>query len=78
MACSYVIQNGTIYDGLGGEGYSGTLLIEEGKIEKINPTPEDYPADAEVIDAEGLWVMPGFYRYSYPLRCRGRDSSRTF
>ena len=60
MTCSYVIQNGTIYDGLGGERYSGTLLIKGGKIEKINPSPEEYPADAEIIDAEGLWVMPGF------------------
>lgn len=60
MQTTYLIQNGTIYDGLGGEGYKGNVLVENGKIAKINPTPADYPENIESIDAEGLWVMPGF------------------
>ncbi|MEM6632419.1 MAG: amidohydrolase family protein [Bacteroidota bacterium] len=60
MPSSYLIQNGKIYDGLGGEGYSGSVWILDGKIEKINPSPDEYPSDVQVIDATGLWVMPGF------------------
>ncbi len=57
---TYLIQNGTIYDGLGGEGYQGDILVKAGKIEKINPSLDDYPDDIERIEAKGQWVMPGF------------------
>ena len=60
MKSTYLIQNGTIYDGLGGDGYQGDLLIQDGKIAKINPVPADYPANMTTLDATNLWVMPGF------------------
>ena len=60
MSGTYLIQNGTIYDGLGGEGYIGNILVRDGKIAKINPSPSDYNGETRVIDADGLWVMPGF------------------
>ena len=60
MTNTYLIQNGTIYNGLGGEGYTGTILIQEGTIKEIDPSPEDYDPDIKTIDAKGLWVMPGF------------------
>ena len=57
---TYLIQNGTIYDGLGGDGYQGSILIQNGQIEKINPKLSEYPDDIAIIDANGQWVMPGF------------------
>ncbi len=60
MVNNYLIQNGLIYDGLGGEGYVGDLLVQDGLIKAINPTNESIPKEVEVIDAKGLWVMPGF------------------
>lgn len=60
MKKRYLLQNGTIYDGLGGDAYQGSILVEDGKISKINPKPNDYPHDTPIIDANGLWVMPGF------------------
>ncbi|ROR74054.1 amidohydrolase [Bogoriella caseilytica] len=37
----------------------GTVLIEEGRITAVG-TDLALPADAEVIDATGQWVLPGF------------------
>lgn len=60
MTTTYLIQNGTIYDGLGGDGYKGDILITDGLIKAINPAKEVIPNHTETIDANGLWVMPGF------------------
>jgi len=59
MKNSYLIQNGTIYDGLGGDAFTGSVYIEDGIIKKINPTLNEIPTDILIIDAKGLWVMPG-------------------
>ena len=53
-----LIKNGQIIDGSGNPGYRGDLLLSEGKIEKIAPSIEI--EEAEVIDAQGLVVAPGF------------------
>ena len=60
MTNIYLIQNGTIYDGLGGDAFQGDILVENGEIKAINPQPEDYAENIKIIDAKGLWVMPGF------------------
>jgi len=51
------IMNGTVYDGAGGEPYVADVGIKEGKIAyigKIKPNAD------RVIEAEGLYVSPGF------------------
>lgn len=53
-----LIKNGFIVDGSGKPGFKADLLIDDDKIVKIG---EVEAADgAEVIDAEGLAVAPGF------------------
>lgn len=56
----YYITNGTIYDGSGGEGFRGHLLVEDGKIKTISRQPLEVGPEYERIDAEGRWVLPGF------------------
>lgn len=52
------IKNGLIVDGSGGQGFAADLLVDGGKIAKIGKNlPSD---DAEIIDASGLVVAPGF------------------
>lgn len=53
-----LLQNGKIYDGSGGDGYAGSLLIEDDRIAAISP--ESAPADAEIVDCTGLAIAPGF------------------
>lgn len=53
-----IIKNGTVLDGSGKERYSGDIAIENGVIEKIGSIGR---AEAKrVIDADGLFVAPGF------------------
>ena len=54
-----LIQGGTLFDGRGGPGISRDLLIESGKVSQIAEHLEP-PPGAQVLDARGLWVTPGF------------------
>lgn len=53
-----LIQNGTIYDGLGGQPYQADLLVQDDRIVRIAPGITEQ-AD-QVIDATGKVVTPGF------------------
>ena len=53
-----LIKNGLIVDGSGKSAFYGDLAIKDGKIAKIAPAIQDEAA--EVIDASGLQVTPGF------------------
>jgi len=55
---SLIIKNGTVYDGLGGDGKRLDIAVEGGKIAKI-AEKIDCPAES-IIDATGLTVTPGF------------------
>ncbi len=52
-----LIRNGLIIDGSGGKPFCGDLLIEDGVIAAIG---EGLSADAQLVDAAGLVVAPGF------------------
>lgn len=54
-----LIQNGKIYTMAGDILENGSILVDDGKIKAIG-TDIDVPADAQVIDAAGKYVMPGF------------------
>lgn len=53
-----LIQNATVYDGVGGIIENGDVLLVDGKISKIG---EDVsaPEGAIIFDARGKWVTPG-------------------
>lgn len=42
-----------------GEAFDGTVVIENGKISALGPKVK-VPRKAEVIDADGKWLLPGF------------------
>lgn len=52
-----IIKNGNILDGTGHPAYSADLGIKDGKIAKI---AQNLTGAAQVIDAAGLTVSPGF------------------
>jgi N-acyl-D-aspartate/D-glutamate deacylase len=54
------IHHATIFDGLGGEGYQGHVLIENGKIKSISRHELTVGPDCRRVDASGKWLMPGF------------------
>jgi len=51
-----LIRNGTVYDGTGAEGRVADVAIEDGRVAGIG----QLEAEADVIDAAGLAVAPGF------------------
>ncbi len=55
-----VIRGGTVYDGTGAAPRKADVLIDDaGVVAEIGPNIEA-PENAEVIDAAGCWVTPGF------------------
>jgi N-acyl-D-amino-acid deacylase len=52
-----VIRNGTVLDGTGAPAFPGDLAIANGFIEAVGQIG---PADCPEIDADGMYVAPGF------------------
>ena len=61
-ARNFAILNGKVVTVTQGVHANGAVLVSGGKIERVIPEAgADYrPAGYEVIDARGLWVLPGF------------------
>lgn len=55
-----LIKNATVYDGLGGEPYQADVLVRDGQIRSVDRSGQMSTTDRSVIDAEGLWLCPGF------------------
>ena len=53
------IKNGRIHNGVQEETFVADILVENGKIVKIEENIE-VTADAEVVDADGKEIYPGF------------------
>lgn len=55
-----VISNGTLIDGNGGEPLrDASVLIQNGRIQKVWSGAGELPADARRIDAAGKYILPG-------------------
>jgi len=57
----FAIVGGVVHSMTGPPLGNGTVLVRDGKIEKVGAVDEvDVPKGYEVIDAAGKWVVPGF------------------
>lgn len=54
----WILRGGTIYDGSGGEPYTGDVAIYAGRVVKVGDLGEDIAR--EELDVSGLAVAPGF------------------
>ena len=63
-----IIQNGMIFDGMGGKPFVGDILIEGDRIRKVS---EHIRCDEDVIDAKGCYVLPGFIDTMNYYGCQG-------
>ncbi|WP_026210525.1 N-acyl-D-amino-acid deacylase family protein [Flexithrix dorotheae] len=80
MACtpySYIIENGTVYDGSGSPGVQTDIGIKRDKVAKIGNL--DSKKAKQRIDATGMAVSPGFVNNlswaAYPFQLDGRSLS---
>ena len=64
-----LIQNGTIYDGLGGQPYQADLLVQDDRIAQIAPgitEPADQVIDATVTTTQSPSTTRTLARWSWP------------
>jgi imidazolonepropionase-like amidohydrolase len=54
-----LIRNCTLWDGTGAAPFRGELLLTGQRIDQVQAHPITVPEGTGVIDAQGLWVMPG-------------------
>ena len=57
MAWDLVIRGGRVIDGTGMPGFAADIAVRDGRVAKIGRVRD---ASAQVIDADGLMVVPGF------------------
>jgi len=72
-----LINNGHLIDPSQGQNIGKNLLIEDGKIGAWLSLNEPAPEDAEVFDASGLIVAPGFIDMHVHLREPGQEHKET-
>ncbi len=72
-----LIANGHLIDPLGQENTGMNVLIEDGRVSAWLRQNESAPEDAEVFDASGLLVAPGFIDLHVHLREPGQEHKET-
>lgn len=72
-----LIANGHLIDPAANENTGMNVLIEDGKVSAWLRHDEPAPADAEVFDATGLLVAPGFIDLHVHLREPGQEYKET-
>lgn len=72
-----LIANGHLIDPNGQENTGMNVLIEDGKVSAWLRHGESAPEDAEVFDASGLLVAPGFIDLHVHLREPGQEHKET-
>ena len=60
MTQTTLIRNGLFFDGKGSHGAQKNVLVRNGRVAEVSDAEIEVPSGADVIDAEGKWVMPGF------------------
>ncbi|MDH3529223.1 MAG: dihydroorotase [Acidobacteriota bacterium] len=72
-----LIKNGHLIDPAGKENTGMNVLIEEGLVKAWLRPDETVPEDAEVFDAGGLLIAPGFIDLHVHLREPGQEHKET-
>ena len=72
-----LIANGHVIDPTEGQNSGKSILIEDGKVTAWLGQDEATPEDAELFDASGLIVAPGFIDIHVHLREPGQEHKET-
>ncbi len=76
MTKPLLIRGGRVVDPKAGVDAVGDLLLVDGKVAAFS-SRVDAPKDAEVLDASGQWVLPGFIDLHAHLREPGGEGKET-
>ncbi len=76
MSAPILFSRGRLLDPRNGVDGIRDVLVRDGKVAQVSTAPLEVPG-AEVVDAEGLWVMPGFVDLHVHLREPGEEGKET-
>jgi dihydroorotase len=74
---SWLIENGHLVCPVSGLDRIGRLLIHEGRIQAIDPTDGDLPANLQKVDATGCIVAPGLIDIATEMGEPGMEEDET-
>lgn len=72
-----LIKNGHLIDPIGKENTGMNVLVKDGRVSAWLRQDEEAPKDAEVFDASGMLVAPGFIDLHVHLREPGQEHKET-
>ena len=73
-----VLRGGRVIDPISGVDDIYDVLVIDGEIDALAPTGTiELPADVEMIDCSGLWVVPGLIDVHVHLRDPGFPQKET-
>ncbi|PKO18953.1 dihydroorotase [candidate division BRC1 bacterium HGW-BRC1-1] len=72
-----LIKNGRLLDPASGRDETTSILLQDGRVACFGAEADSQAGDADVIDAKGLLVAPGFIDIHTHLREPGREDKET-
>lgn len=77
MSSTVLFRRGRVIDPRNGVDGVRDVLVRDGKVAEVSDAPLPVPPGAEVVEAEGRWVLPGFIDLHVHLREPGEEGKET-
>ncbi|QSQ15345.1 dihydroorotase [Myxococcus landrumensis] len=77
MSATVLFRRGRVIDPRNGVDGVRDVLVRDGKVAEVSDTPLPVPPGAEVVEAAGRWVLPGFIDLHVHLREPGEEGKET-
>ncbi|EPX56203.1 Dihydroorotase [Cystobacter fuscus DSM 2262] len=72
-----LLRRGRVIDPRHGVDGVRDVLVRDGVVAEVSEAPIEAPPDAQVVDAQGRWVLPGFIDLHVHLREPGEEGKET-
>ena len=76
MSAPVLFSRGRVIDPRNGIDGVRDVLVQEGRVAQVSEAPLQVPG-AQVVDAQGRWVVPGFIDLHVHLREPGEEGMET-
>ncbi|WP_338866048.1 dihydroorotase [Myxococcus stipitatus] len=77
MSAPVLFRRGRVIDPRNGVDGVRDVLVRDGKVAEVSDAPLPVPPGAEVVEAAGRWVLPGFIDLHVHLREPGEEGKET-
>ena len=77
MSHPILFRRGRLVDPRNGVDGVRDVLVRDGRVLEVSELPLEVPAEAQVVDASGRWVLPGFIDLHVHLREPGEEGKET-